>query len=124
MEEKELTLYDVEQMKLKELAEAKDPETILKLTESVVQIHSAQVDESVKIGQLDNDVQRVETDKKKLKNDILNTIIGGLITAAGIIGGHWIGERTKGIWNDIFQEHGYAHDKTETVIYNYRKHRP
>lgn len=129
-EEKELTLYDVEQMKLKKLAETDDPDEVIKLTESVVNLHNAQVDESVKVGQVENDSQRVETDKeraetdkKRLKNDIITTIIGSLIGAFGVIGAGWIREETKGRWDDIFQDHGYGHEKTESVIYNYRKHR-
>ena len=122
-EEKALTLYEVEQMKLKRLAETDDPDEVLKLTDSVIKLHDAQVNESVKIQQTDNECQRVNIDREKLKNDILGIVIGSSITATGVVVGNYVRERTKGVCDDIFQEHGYEHEKTDAVIYNYRKHR-
>ena len=123
METNELTILDMEESIIQKLAEAEKPEDIEKLSSALAKVHNSIAMQEKGIDELNltNELEekRMAQEKKRGIWSTVGTIFASLLTAGGVIGAQYV----KGRMDSQYQDEGYAHEKTEAVIWNRNKHR-
>lgn len=129
-EEKILTVYDSEAKILEMISKTDDPAELEKLANALDKVRGSITDEIAKASQLELEEKKYESEKeleeKKYENEkkrgrwqTVVTILAALIGAGGAMGAQWV----KGEMDSRYQDEGYSHEKTESVIWNKNRHR-
>lgn len=118
-ENKVLTVYDSEEKILKKISETDDPEELEKLAGALAKIRGSIVEEISEASKLELEDKKFEQEKKRGFWTTLGTILAALIGAGGAVGAQYV----KGQMDSRYQDEGYAHEKTESVIWNRNRHR-
>lgn len=118
-EEKELSVYDSEAQILELIQNTTDPEELAKLTAALEKVHNCISKEMSEASNFEIEDRKIKVEKARNRWQIAGTIIAALIGATGVVGAQWV----KGEMDSRYQDEGYQHEKTESVIWNKNKHR-
>ena len=113
---------------LTEVQKAKSEETNLETKLEIDFLNAQNKERELSIREIEvaNEKERINVDaerntieKKKSRWSTIGTVLAALIGAGGVVGSQYI----KGKMDSEYQDQGYAHEKTENVIWNKNKHR-
>lgn len=116
---KVLTVYDSEAKILEMISKTDDPEELEKLANALEKIRGSITDELSEASKLELEEKKYESEKKRGRWQTIVTVLAALIGAGGAIGAQWM----KGEMDSKYQDEGYNHEKTESVIWNKNRHR-
>ena len=129
-DKKVLSIYDSEDKILERILATDDPDEIEKLANALSKVHNGITEETKACNELvlkEKEIdQNKEIEEQKLKQEkrknlwmTLGTIGAAVIGALGVIGGQYV----KGEMDSRYQDEGYEHEKTESVIWNKNRHK-
>lgn len=118
-EKKELSVYDTEAQILEQISQTTDPEELAKLTAALEKVHNCISKEMSEASNFEIEDRKIKVEKSRNRWQLVGTIIAALIGATGVVGAQMV----KGEMDSRYQDEGYAHEKTESVIWNKNKHR-
>ncbi len=118
-EKKELSVYDSEAQILELIQNTNDPEELTKLTAALEKVHNCISKEMSEASNFEIEDHKIKVEKSRNRWQLVGTIFAALIGATGVVGAQWV----KGEMDSRYQDEGYQHEKTESVIWNKNKHR-
>ena len=118
-EKKELTVYDSEAQILEQISQTTDPEELAKLTAALEKVYNCISKEMSEASNFEIEDRKIKVEKARNRWQLVGTILAALIGATGVVGAQMV----KGELDSRYQDEGYAHEKTESVIWNKNKHR-
>lgn len=118
-EKKELTVYDSEAQILEQISQTTDPEELAKLTAALEKVYNCISKEMSEASNFEIEDRKIKVEKARNRWQLVGTILAALIGATGVVGAQMV----KGEMDSRYQDEGYAHEKTESVIWNKNKHR-
>lgn len=132
-EKKELTVYDSEAQILEQISQTTDPEELAKLAAALEKVHNCIFKEmseasnfeiegrkiEVEGRKIEIEDQKIKVEKARNKWQLVGTIVAALLGATGVVGAQMV----KGEMDSRYQDEGYAHEKTESIIWNKNRHK-
>lgn len=118
-EKKELSVYDSEAQILELIQNTADPEELQKLTAALEKVHNCISKEMSEASNFEIEDRKIKVEKSRNRWQLFGTVVAAIIGATGVIGAQWM----KGEMDSRYQDEGYQHEKTESVIWNKNKHR-
>lgn len=118
-EKKKLSVYDSEAQILELIQNTNDPEELAKLTAALEKVHNCISKEMSEASNFVIEDRKIKVENARNRWQLLGTIMAALIGAIGVVGAQWV----KGEMDSRYQDEGYQHEKTESVIWNKNRHK-
>lgn len=119
----EVEEVSVEQYLSDKIVSSEDADEIEKLSKALASVMKVCDENEAEFRRQELEAEKIEKEAKESKRktmwQFIGTVVAALVGAGGVIGAQIV----KGEMDSRYQDEGYEHEKTESVIWNRNKHR-
>lgn len=119
----EVEEVSVEQFLSDKIVSSEDADEIEKLSKALASVRKVCDENEAEYRRLELEAEKIEKETKESRRktvwQFIGTIGAAIVGALGVVGAQYV----KGEMDSRYQDEGYEHEKTESVIWNKNKHR-